>query len=157
MSPGGCYETQFLGLFWDLAHGLFFVTPPLFLATKVAISFVYCLPKTIKCTQKTKIEKKFTGIDQSSERMLFPISYLQLALAHARNSRVKNRIRLHDLIVVQKRPLGFCIIKELGTKHFYEILIWEEDSAEYFNMVRGLSLFPKRYVFKQKEILVDGQ
>ena len=26
----------------------FFVTPPLFLATKVAISFVYCSPKTIK-------------------------------------------------------------------------------------------------------------
>ena len=46
----------------------FFVTPPLFLATKVAISFVYCSPKTIKCTQKPKIEKKFTGIDQSSER-----------------------------------------------------------------------------------------
>ena len=45
----------------------FFVTPPLFLATKVAISFVYCSPKTIKCTQKPKIEKKFTGIDQSSE------------------------------------------------------------------------------------------
>ena len=47
---------------------LFFFTPPLFLATKVAISFVYCSPKTIKCTQKPKIEKKFTGIDQSSER-----------------------------------------------------------------------------------------
>ena len=46
----------------------FFFTPPLFLATKVAISFVYCSPKTIKCTQKPKIEKKFTGIDQSSER-----------------------------------------------------------------------------------------
>ena len=46
----------------------FFVTPPLFLATKVAISFVYCSPKTIKCTQKPKIEKKLTGIDQSSER-----------------------------------------------------------------------------------------
>ena len=45
----------------------FFVTLPLFLATKVAISFVYCSPKTIKCTQKPKIEKKFTGIDQSSE------------------------------------------------------------------------------------------
>ena len=43
-------------------------TPPLFLATKVAISFVYCPPKTIKCTQKTKMEKKFTGIDQSRER-----------------------------------------------------------------------------------------
>ena len=46
----------------------FFVTPPLFLATKVAISFVYFLPKTIKCTPKPKIEKNFIGIDQSSER-----------------------------------------------------------------------------------------
>ena len=46
----------------------FFFTPPLFLPTKVAISFVYCSPKTIKCTQKPKIEKKFTGIDQSSEQ-----------------------------------------------------------------------------------------
>ena len=45
----------------------FFFTPPLFLATKVAISFVYYSPKTIKCTQKPKIKKKFTGIDQSSE------------------------------------------------------------------------------------------
>ncbi|RMX50683.1 hypothetical protein pdam_00025520, partial [Pocillopora damicornis] len=33
----------------------FFFTPPLFLATKVAISSVYCSPKTIKCTQKPKI------------------------------------------------------------------------------------------------------
>ena len=46
----------------------FFVTLPLFLATKVAILFVYCSPKTTKCTQKPKIEKKFTGNDQSSER-----------------------------------------------------------------------------------------
>ena len=53
--------------FFKIIIGLFF-TPPLFLATKVAISFVYCSPKTIKCTQKPKIEKKFTGIDQSSER-----------------------------------------------------------------------------------------
>ena len=45
----------------------FFSTPPLFLATKVAISFVYYSPKTIKCTQKPKIEKKFTRIDQSRE------------------------------------------------------------------------------------------
>ena len=36
----------------------FFFNPPLFVATKVAISFVYCSPKTIKCTQKPKIEKK---------------------------------------------------------------------------------------------------
>ena len=66
----------------------FFFTPPLFLATKVAIAFVYYSPKTTKCTQKPKIEKKFTGIDQSSERVPFSTSYLQLALAHARNSRV---------------------------------------------------------------------
>ena len=46
----------------------FFFTPSLFLATKVTISFVYYSPKIIKCTQKPKIEKKFTGIDQSSER-----------------------------------------------------------------------------------------
>ena len=46
----------------------FFFTPPLFLATKVAISFVYYSPNIIKCTQKPKIEKRFTGIDQSSER-----------------------------------------------------------------------------------------
>ena len=36
---------------------------PLFLATKVAVSFVYYSPKTIKCPQKPKIEKRFTGID----------------------------------------------------------------------------------------------
>ena len=65
-------------------------TPLLFLATKVAISFLYYSPKTIKCTQKPKIEKKFTGIDQSSERVLFSTSYLQLALGHARDSRDKN-------------------------------------------------------------------
>ena len=37
----------------------FVFTSPLFLATKVAISFLYYTPKTIKCTQKPKIEKKF--------------------------------------------------------------------------------------------------
>ena len=42
-------------------------SPHHFLATKVAILFVYCLLKTIKYTQKPKIEKKFTGIDHSSE------------------------------------------------------------------------------------------
>ena len=36
----------------------FFFIPPLFLATNVAISFIYCSPKTIKCTQKPKFEKK---------------------------------------------------------------------------------------------------
>ena len=68
--------------------GLFF-TPPLFLATKVAISFVYCSPKTIKCTQKPKIEKSLQeSTNRASERVPFSTFYLQLALAHARNSRV---------------------------------------------------------------------
>ena len=70
----------------------FFFTPPLFLATKVAISFVYYSPKTIKCTQKPKIEKKVyrnRPIERASERVPFSTSYLQLALTRARNSRVK--------------------------------------------------------------------
>ena len=78
----------------------FFFTPPLFLATKVAISFVYYSPKTIKCTQKPKIKKKFTGIDQSSERVPFSTSYLQLTLAHARNSRVKYTAVLGQSITI---------------------------------------------------------
>ena len=49
----------------------FFFTPLQFLATKVTISFTYYSPKTIKCIQKPKNEKKFTGIDQSSERVPF--------------------------------------------------------------------------------------
>ena len=40
----------------------FFFTPPLFLATKVDISFVYCSPKNIKCTQKPKI---FEGVERN--------------------------------------------------------------------------------------------
>ena len=60
----------------ECAHRLkiiigFFFTPPLFLATKIAISFVYYSPKTIKYIQKSKIEKTFTGIDQLSERVPF--------------------------------------------------------------------------------------
>ena len=72
----------------------FFFTPLLFLATKVAISFVYCSPKTIKCTQKPKTEKKFSGINQSSERAnAIPHIVSITSLAHARNSRLKNRPR----------------------------------------------------------------
>ena len=49
----------------------FFFTPLLFLAKKVAISFVYYSPKIIKCTQKAKIEKKVyknRPIERASER-----------------------------------------------------------------------------------------
>ena len=72
----------------------FFFTPPLFLATKVAISFVCYSPKTIKCTQKPKIKKSLQeSTNRASERVPFSTSYLQLALTHALNSRVKKRTR----------------------------------------------------------------
>ena len=81
----------------------------LHLATKVAISFVYYSPNTIKCTQKPKIEKRFTGIDQSSERaserVPFSTSHLQLALAHASNSRIKNDCSL-EISTLQYRYLA---------------------------------------------------
>ena len=66
----------------------FFFTPPLFLATKVAISFVYYSPKTTKCTQNRKKVYR----NRASERVSFSTSYLQLALAHVHNSRVKKGI-----------------------------------------------------------------
>ena len=47
----------------------FFFTPPLFSAKKVAISFVCYSPKTIKCTQKLKIEKSLQeSTNRTSER-----------------------------------------------------------------------------------------
>ena len=71
----------------------FFFTPPLFLATKVAISFVYCSPKTINALKSLKSKKSLQeSTNRASERVPFSTSYLQLALAHARNSRVKNDI-----------------------------------------------------------------
>ena len=69
----------------------FFFTLPLFLAIKVAILFVYYLPKTIKCTQKPKIKKKVYR-NRTSKRVPFSTSYLQLALAHAHNSQVKKEL-----------------------------------------------------------------
>ena len=67
----------------------FFFTPPLFSAKKVAISFVCYSPKTIKCTQKLKIEKSLQESTNRASECQSSTSYLQLALAHARNSRVK--------------------------------------------------------------------
>ena len=69
----------------------FFFTPPLFLATKIAIPFVYYSPKTIKFTQKLEKKSKKSlqeSTNQASERVPFSISYLQPAFAYARNSRV---------------------------------------------------------------------
>ena len=70
----------------------FFFSPPLFLATKVAISFVYHSPKNYQMHSKPKIEKKFTGIDQSSERASAISS-----LHHIYNSLLRMRVIIHDL------------------------------------------------------------
>ena len=70
----------------------FFFTPPLFLATKVAISFVYYSPKITKCTQNRKKVYRNRASERASERVPFSTSYLQLALAHVHNSRVKKGI-----------------------------------------------------------------
>ena len=43
----------------------FFFTPPLFLATKVAISFVYCSPKTINALKSLKSKK---SLQESTNR-----------------------------------------------------------------------------------------
>ena len=65
---------------------------------------------------KPKIEKKFTGIDQSSERMsAISTSYLQLALAHARNnSRVKNENCDQRYLTNTVKIGTYKLFKELG-------------------------------------------
>ena len=68
----------------------FFFTPPLFLAIKVAILFVYYLPKTIKCTQKPKIKKKFTGIEQASKCHSLQHIYNSLLRMHTIHELKKN-------------------------------------------------------------------
>ena len=107
----------------------FFFTPPLFLATKVAISFVYCSPKTIKCTKKPKIEKKFTGIDQSSERAS------AIPLAHARNSRIK-------MVISEK------LVRKIGaSKCLYSDQTCHIEKENKFNMVCDVHLSSGRLKF----------
>ena len=69
----------------------FFFTPPLFLATKVAISFVYYRQKLSNALKSLKSKRSFQeSTSRASEWVPFSTSYLPLALAHARNSRVIN-------------------------------------------------------------------
>ena len=76
-------------LTFKIIIGLFF-TPALFLATKVAISFVYCFTKTIICTQNPKFKKSLQeSNNQASKLVPFSASFLPLALVHAHNSQVK--------------------------------------------------------------------
>ena len=77
----------------------FFVTPPLFLVTKVAISFVYCSPKTVKCTQKPKIEKRYTRIDRARERATVCRSPHRIY-----NSLLRMRA-IHELKMARKKAL----------------------------------------------------
>ena len=99
----------------------FFFTPPLFLATKVAISFVYCSPKTIKCAQKPKIEKSLQeSTNRASERVPFSTSYLQLALAYARNSRVK---KMRGLCRRRIRKLHIKFVILLTVNHTILIML----------------------------------
>ena len=45
--------------------------------------------KESNALKSLKLKKKLTGIEQASDQVPFSTSHLQLALAHARNSRVK--------------------------------------------------------------------
>ena len=96
----------------------FFFTPPLFLATKVAISFVYHSPKNYQMHSKPKIEKKVyrnRPIERASECHQFSTSYLQLALAHARNnSRVKNENCDQRYLANTVKKGTYKLFKELG-------------------------------------------
>ena len=100
----------------------FFFIPPLILATKVTISFVYCLPKTIKCTQKPKIEKRFTGIYQSSK----------CHSPHRIYNSLLHMCAIHEL----KRTICIkpftCIIVKQQTVFFH---IWMSFSTENWSTV----------------------
>ena len=76
----------------------FFFTPPLFLATKVAILFVYCSPKTIKCTQKPKIKKK--NLQESANR-----ASEQASECHS-SHRIYNSLLRMRAIYELKKKLG---------------------------------------------------
>ena len=71
----------------------FFFTPPLFLVTRSPFRLFTTRQKLSNALKSLKSKKKFQGIDQlskwASKQVPFSTSYLQLALAHARNSRVK--------------------------------------------------------------------
>ena len=78
-----------------------------------------------KCSV-SKIEKKFTGIDQSSERaserVPFSTSYLELALAHARNSRVKkNDLAASKCVPHVSSKFQFRLMKSLSTRILFDL------------------------------------
>ena len=98
----------------------FFFTPPLILATKVAISFVCCLPKTIKCTQKPQIEKKFTGIDQLSAECRSPHRIYNSLLRMCAIRELKRTICIKPFtcIIVKQQIVFFHIWMSFSTENW---------------------------------------
>ena len=62
----------------------FFFTSPLFLATKVAISFFITRQKLSNALKSQKLKKSFTGFDQSSERVPFSRDHIYNSLLRMR-------------------------------------------------------------------------
>ena len=99
---------------FKIIFGFFFTLPQL-LATKVAISFADYSPKTIKWTQKPKIEKKFTGIERASEYH---------SPRHIYNSSLRMRA-IHELKSMRK---------VISRKFLYGINFYKEKS--FFLVIR---------------------
>ena len=77
----------------------FFFTPPLFLATKIAIPFVYYSPKTIKFTQK--LEKKSKKSLQESTNRASERASEYHSPHHIYNSLLRMRA-IHELKSMRK-------------------------------------------------------
>ena len=121
----------------------FFFTPPLFLATKVAISFVYCSPKTIKCTQKPKIEKSLQeSTNRASERAIAILHIISTthfcACAQFTSSKrsyhnARNRSASMTWAWLQKRSLIVFV------KHNVIPMLVYEETCGYFSLLMRLS------------------
>ena len=80
----------------------FFFTSPLFLATKVATSFVYYQPKLSNALKSLKSKKSFKeSTNRASERVPFSTSYLQLSLSLLRMRSIHELIKEQDLAKLQ--------------------------------------------------------
>ena len=86
----------------------FFFTPPLFLATKVAISFVCYSPKTIKCTQKPKIEKSLQESTNRASAILHIMSTTR-SCAYAQFTSWKEKDKTSKKNVLPVKPVTVAL------------------------------------------------
>ena len=89
-TPASCWRRSFKIIF-----GFFFL-PTTILSNKGRHFVCLLLAKNYQMHSKAWNRKKVYGnrpIERASEQLPFPKSYLQLALAHARNSRVKKKLQ----------------------------------------------------------------